>query len=505
VQLFSAATTFVDKPAMFTVLTDSTPRRQAELNQTEAEQLNTIIVRESPLMMLVHDGEIILGMNPATVHFFECADPPVMVGTRIIDLVHPESYALLSARLEMIRSISETSVLEYDFTLPNGKVKSIYSHCVPIQFKNRPAYLSILQDLTETKQIHTRYKNLFDSAPLGIAVVNPEGELIKANHRMAKIFGYPSPEAFIRETATEFGQHIFANIKDHEQLCHQTFTRGEAHNDMCQSRRRDGSLFWTSISATVIKDVVYRPVSCKLFIQDITNRRLAEDEATERGRRIRTLSAEMTLAHEQERRHLAHELHDGPAQLLALVTMMLGDLAERTGQQTDFDVPLKLLREAALQLCSNISDLAPPALFAVDLAQALEKMRNDFQARHSLAVDIACQDLPELSKDAASFLFRTMRELLVNAVKHGRANWATIQVKTAGGRLTLEVEDNGQGFTPDISGDQRPGSMGLPSLGSLARDLGGSLKVDSTPGTGTRVALSLPLDTLCIAGKSTFR
>ena len=267
-------------------------------------------------------------------------------------------------------------------------------------------------------------------------------------------------------------------------------------------RRLDGSLFWTMINVKVVVDVEGNSAGYKCFVQDITVRKRAEEEAEERDRRIRAISAKLTLDHEQERRRMARDLHDGPAQQLALATMMIEDLADRLGHPGGFDMPLSLLREAAFQLRSNIVDLAPPELFAAGLAEALVRLGRDFKSRHTLAVNVACPDIPNLSREAASFLFRSVRELLMNSVKHGKALFANIEVEIQGRNLVMTVEDDGQGFSMVDSKEHGVGSMGLPDLRGLALDLGGEMSVNSVSGTGTKVILTLPLDALCVEGKS---
>ena len=370
---------------------------------------------------------------------------------------------------------------------------------MPSIFKGRPAYISIYDDLTESRSVSIRYKNLFDTVPLGIAIEDMEGNLLKVNQHMAEMFRYPSPEEMVREVMG-LGSQYYASSKDYEQLNRQAFVKGEAHNQMCQCCRRDGSLFWTSIIVRVITDVTGRSIGYKFFVQDITRHRQAEKEAEERGRRIRTLSAEMTLAHELERCNLARDLHDGPVQLLALATMTIDDLARRAGLSDVFDKPLTLLRDVALQLRSNIVDLAPPALFTGGLADALVSLAYDFRMNHSLVVEVVCTNIPNLFREGATFLFRAAREFLMNAVKHGRATRAMVRVEVQDLKLTLAVEDDGQGFFSEMPVPHRPGSMGLSDLHRLAQDLGGELGIESVPEGGARVALVIPLDAVSAVG-----
>jgi len=502
IRMFGTVTTFLDQPAMLALLYDYTDDRRNEFDLAETERFCQAIVENSPSAILVHDGRVILEANPTAARFFEFEGAEAMAGVRIVDLVHPNSRALFAFRWQNFSVGLTPPTAEISFQMRGGKRKSVRFCSMPVMFKGSAAFVSILHDLTDTRQALERYRNLFATAPLGIAMINLEGGLINPNKRMVELFGYPSSEAMTRDASSEFGQQFFARVADHRRLRRQVFCRGEAHNYMCQSRRLDGSLFWTMINVKVVVDVEGNSVGYKCFVQDITVRKRAEEEAEERDRRIRAISAKLTLDHEQERRRMARDLHDGPAQQLALATMMIEDLADRLGHPGGFDMPLSLLREAAFQLRSNIVDLAPPELFAAGLAEALVRLGRDFKSRHTLAVNVACPDIPNLSREAASFLFRSVRELLMNSVKHGKALFANIEVEIQGRNLVMTVEDDGQGFSMVDSKEHGVGSMGLPDLRGLALDLGGEMSVNSVSGTGTKVILTLPLDALCVEGKS---
>jgi PAS domain S-box-containing protein len=496
VRVCGTRTTFHDQPVILSLFQDHTEDRRYELDLAKAEQFNQIVVDNSLSCIMVHDGEVVIKCNPTFAKFIGYKTPEALVGKCLCDLVHLNSLAVLVPRWKGPIVTQKSSTAEYSFQLPGGKTKCVRSYSMPIEFKGRAAAISIFQDITETNHILVRYKNLFDTAPLGIALGNMEGRLVKANPRMAEMFGYYSPEDMVLEVL-EMGPQLYACAEDSVRLNCKAFTAGEAHNHMCQCRRRDGSLFWTTLSVRVISDPLGRRVGYKLYVQDITKRRQAEDEAEERGRRIRTLSSEMILAHEQERSNLARELHDGPVQLLALATMMIDGMAEPSGSLAGLEKPLALLREVATQLRSNITELVPPALFTRGLDEALDNLGEDFRTRYSLIVDVDCVRVPNLSKEVAAFLFRAAREFLTNAVKHGGAHWAAVKVNVVDHNLILLVEDDGQGFVPEMSGKHKPGSMGLFDLRSLARDLGGKLEMGLSYGDGARVVLLIPLDALC--------
>lgn len=224
----------------------------------------------------------------------------------------------------------------------------------------------------------------------------------------------------------------------------------------------------------------------------IENARLYRQVATERDR--------LLAIEEQVRHELARELHDGPAQLLSAIIMGLKFLKQVIERQPDRAgaelVELERMATQALRQVRDMQfDLRPVALETQGLCAAIQ-IYSERQGNDDLRLDIepATQILrfPPRIEAAA---FSIVQEAVGNAKKHARAKniWITIQQNQDA--LILSVRDDGRGFevaTIEAAYPQR-GSMGLLNMKERAEVCGGTLTIDSTPGTGTRVSLALPL------------
>ena len=464
-----------------------------------AEGLYRTLVETTPDPLIIHDAGRILYANPAAAVFMGGTSQEECIGKTVFDLLPEESHPILRERLRTIGRCPELTEAEYPLRQPGGELRHIHARSVGVVYRGQRATVTVFHDLTARKLAEAerdralaRHEDLFQSAPVGIARELPDRRLVRVNRRMAEMFGYASPAAMVDEVA-DLAERLFVEPEDYWRLRRMVEGLGEVQDFECLGRRRDGSTFWAAHSVRAVRSRGDGILGFEAFVRDVTERREAEAAVAEHARRVRVLAGELAMAGERERRAVAGSLHDGPVQLLALATLMLDELARRGRQGREFAPALGLLREASSQIRATLEDLAPPALFADNLAGTLASLGREFASRHGLQVEVSCPELPELSREGVAFLCRTAREFLVNAIKHGRAGRADIQVDLSVGCLRLAVLDNGQGFDPSRLEAEGLWSLGLPGLRSLARDLGGELSVESAPGAGARVALTLPL------------
>lgn len=226
------------------------------------------------------------------------------------------------------------------------------------------------------------------------------------------------------------------------------------------------------------------------------NERL-EQRVNERTEALQKLTAEMSLAEERERRRLAGDLHDGPIQHLAAIGIKLGlaEAAPSAGQAAaTIEEARGLLERSIRELRSLMVELSPPVLYELGFEAALEWLAEHMQNSHGIACTVQMDPEPApLGHELRVMLFQAVRELLLNVVKHARADCAKVVLLRRGERLRIVVEDNGVGFDPHQVGMKasETGGFGLFSLRERLRLLGGSVTIESE--NGARVILNIPL------------
>jgi len=211
-------------------------------------------------------------------------------------------------------------------------------------------------------------------------------------------------------------------------------------------------------------------------------RRSAEREALGLGGRLLT-------AHEDERKHLARELHDDLTQRLARLAIDAGKL-ER-GVAADASEMRKDLVRLSEDVHALSYRLHPSVLDDLGLVEAL-RAECARVARHAeLRVEVDARDMPEsLTNEASLCLFRVAQEALNNAARHAHAQAVTVQLLPRERGLQLAVSDNGNGF--DVNGPRERASLGLASMRERVRLLQGELHIESTRGRGTTVIAWVP-------------
>ena len=217
-------------------------------------------------------------------------------------------------------------------------------------------------------------------------------------------------------------------------------------------------------------------------------------ELSRQAKRLRQLAEELTRAEDRVRQQLAQDLHDGLQQILVGMQLRLKNL-----EPPDADGLARLrelLAEAMHESRGMIEELTPPLVRDADLGESLGWLTEWFERRFAFSVDTDVDpNLPDVEETVRIFIFKAVRELLFNALKHSGRNEAFVRVDpdNADGFVRVVVHDEGDGFDAASLADsvELPG-LGLFSLRERLNFTGGELKVDSIPGDGTRVTLTVP-------------
>jgi signal transduction histidine kinase len=214
---------------------------------------------------------------------------------------------------------------------------------------------------------------------------------------------------------------------------------------------------------------------------------------------LRTLAYELTLAEARERERIATGLHDDIGQVLAIVGLKLGELGEAGGAAERAAVLgelRSLVGQAARATRSATFELCSPVLQQLGLQAAIESLVPRVQARGNLKMTVA-GTLPPLGlpDQVLAVLFRVVRELVSNVVKHAQAGTVRVQLYASDQRLTLVVADDGIGFdmAQPHAGFGPEGGYGLFSAEAQIEAIGGRLDIESACSRGTRATILLPL------------
>jgi signal transduction histidine kinase len=214
-----------------------------------------------------------------------------------------------------------------------------------------------------------------------------------------------------------------------------------------------------------------------------------------RGRLLRRLFD----SQEQERAHIARDLHDGLGQDLTALMVGLRTI-EQAGDLETVRTRAGELRELAATAHGEVRRLArglrPVVLEELGLFAALERLGEDFQRTHQVKVTLEGDALPprRLEPAAEAALYRIAQESLANVARHAQARAVELVLRHEGESLLLSIRDDGRGFdAADLEALKgREGSFGLASIRERASMLGGDCSVRARPGEGTTIEIRVP-------------
>jgi signal transduction histidine kinase len=219
-----------------------------------------------------------------------------------------------------------------------------------------------------------------------------------------------------------------------------------------------------------------------------------QEQVARTGEELRSLSVRLRHAQEEERKTISRELHDEVGQKLTAMRMELGSLDRlRETGEGEFDERLKDVKDLAEQSLRIIRDIAaglrPSVLDDLGLGPALQRQAREFSRSTGIPVSADVEgQVDQLPDQHRISIYRIVQESLTNCAKHAQARKIAVSLKGNSSELVLRIEDDGIGFDPRKA---TPAGIGLIGIEERVRELGGSVLIESKPGSGTRVEVTI--------------
>jgi len=257
---------------------------------------------------------------------------------------------------------------------------------------------------------------------------------------------------------------------------------------------------WLFFTAAPLRDSEGKVTGAIETLQDITERKQVENKLLEDRIKLKSLASQLTLVEERERRRIAITLHDRISQSIVISKMKLDGLRNNFCSD-DSDKVMEevctLLGKAIADIRSLTFELSSPILHELGFEAAVVAwLTEEIEKKYGIAVEFEEDKEPKpLDDDIKAILFRDVRELLINMVKHSKATKVKVSIRRVGDRIRVGVEDDGVGFDPAgvASRAIRNGRFGLFSIRERLEELGGRLEIESEPGHGCKVVMVAPL------------
>ncbi|MBN1805384.1 MAG: PAS domain S-box protein [Sedimentisphaerales bacterium] len=416
-------------------------------------------------------------------------------------LVHPDDRELVWSRHRDRLAGKETpDRYEFRWKRKDGSICWVEIHANKIKYQGRPAIQAAYVDITERKkaeealrQSEERLKVLFESAPDAIYLNDLKGDFVDGNKATERMLGYTKAELkgknFIEAKLLSPGQARKATVNS------KMIAKGQPTGpDEFTLTRKDGSCVDVEIRTFPV-NIGDRMLSLGVA-RDISARKITERKLIEHQAQLKSLASELSLTEERERHRLATELHDQIGQVLIFSRIKLQELhASLSSEEVarPLDEVCKNLDRIIQDTRTLTFDLSSPILYELGFEAAVaEWLEEQIEKKHGIKTEFKDDGRPKpLDDDIRVLLFRNVRELLINVVKHANAQKVKVSIRRDNEQINVSVEDDGVGFNPAETTSSA--GFGIFSIRERLEQLAGHIHIESEPGRGSKITMTAPV------------
>jgi PAS domain S-box-containing protein len=393
--------------------------------------------------------------------------------------------------------------VEYRVVRPDGSIRWIWDRGFPIRDESGRFYrlAGIAEDITNRKLAEGELKKekeilekIFDNIPAMIGFFDEDGRVKLVNSEWELTMGWTLKELQEQNVDT-FAEAYPDPSYRQEVLDFVAASTGEWVD--FKTKVRDGRVIDAACAVVHLSDGTKFAIA-----QDITERKQAEEQLRATTEQLRTLSARIHSAKEEEGTRIAREIHDELGAVLSSLRWDLEDVDEVLSEPPERSQLAALrkqikamigLTDTTINTVRRIaSELRPIALDEFGIAEAIQWHAQQFQARTGIIVNCDCSlENLALNREQSTAVFRIFQEAMTNILRHAQATRVDITLKQAGVELVLTISDNGRGITE--ADKSRSQSLGLLGMRERAHLIGGKIDINGAEDKGTVVTVQVPI------------
>src|SRR3984957_3819578 len=499
---------------------DITQQKRTEKALRESEERFRAIVETTPeCVKLVSADGTLLHMNKPGLEMVGARSADEVVGKNVYDLIAPQDRARFKAFNESICR-GEQGSLQFDIIGLEGKRRHMETHAAPLRNPDETlVHLAITADISERKRAEELLRT---SEERFRALVNASSDVV---YRMSPDWSEMREldgRGFIADTGKPRNDWVNEYIHpDDQPILLRTVREAVRTKRMFELehrvRRTDGTLGWTNSRAVPLLNVNGEILEWFGAASDVTARKEAEEnfrklaqtldaevrartrELEEQSNQVRELSWRLLRSQDEERRHIARELHDSAGQTLTVLGMSLAQLVQKTGRSApELASEAEQIQETVQQLHREIRTtsylLHPPLLDENGLYSAISWFLQGLLERSGLEVqfDIS-KEFGRLPVDMELVIFRLVQECLTNIHRHSESETALIRIACESNQIALDIRDQGKGMSPARLAAIQSGrsGVGIGGMRERLRQFEGTMNIESD-GSGTPIFATIP-------------
>lgn len=500
---------------------DITQQKRTEKALRESEERFRAIVETTPeCVKLVSADGTLLHMNTPGLAMVGAHSAEEVVGKNVYDLIAPEDRERFKAFNESICRGRQGS-LQFDIVGLDGKRRHMETHAAPLRNPDETVVdLSVTADISERKQAEELLRR---SEERFRALVNASSDVVYRMSPDWSELGQLDGRGFVADTGRPRNDWLNEYIHpDDQPLVLEAIREAVRTRNPFQLehrvRRADGTLGWAYSRAVPLLNGNGEILEWFGAASDVTARKEAEEnfrklaqtldaevrartrELEEQSTRVRQLSWRLLRNQDQERRHIARELHDSVGQTLTVLDINLELFMQEAGYRSS-DVASKIeeIQKTVQQLHREIRTtsylLHPPLLDESGLYSAISLYLQGLRERSRLEVPFEMSEqFGRLPSELELVIFRLMQECLTNVHRHSESKTASIRIVRESNQISLEIKDQGKGMSPARLAEIQSGrsGVGISGMRERLRQFEGTMDIESD-GAGTRIFATIPL------------
>ncbi len=356
------------------------------------------------------------------------------------------------------------------------------------------------RDTTEhvLRESETRYRQLVEHARAGILEFDFQtNRIISVNDSLLGISGYSKEEMLSMnpmDLMTEESKKIFAR-----RFSQRLEGKNVSPESAYQFVSKNGQTKWVLLNTNITyqEDLLRK---AEVILTDITHLKEIENKLVGYQSKLRQLSIQLSKTEEIQRRQLASQLHESVSQELFAAQLKLNAF-EKSLDDPKHASQLDEIKDQIVKSIKEIRgityDLSPPVLYDLGLREAVESLAKSIESKNRLVVKTRFYgSLEYLDEEIKLTVYRVIKEIIQNAIKHAWASNVAINIDNSNNQLSIDVSDNGIGFDAGSlsEGHYEDKGFGLFDIMEKINHLSGRLTIHSAPGSGTRINLVVPLN-----------
>ena len=481
---------------------DITERIKAENAIRTSEETRRLIMNSALDAIITMNKEgLVTGWNPEAEKIFGWKADEI-IGKTLKDTIIPHKYREqhkkgLDHYMKSDKGTALNRLIEITALDRSGKEFPIELSIVPIRQGTNEFFCGFLRDITERKMAEDKIRKekelsdcIINSLPGVFYLYDETGSFLRWNKNFEVISGYSSSEMSQRHPLDFFDSDEKELLK--EKIRH-VFEKGmaevEAHF-FTKSKERIPYYFngWR---------IIFEGKPCLIGVGiDISDRKQAEEKLKQSYEDIRRLASHLEQIREEERIHIAREIHDELGQQLTVLKMDISWLNKKLDKK---DLQLQKKVTELLDVVDNTvktvrrisTELRPSILDDLGLLAALEWQCHEFEKRSGIKTSfLSNTEQLKLSSEIATGLFRVFQESVTNVARHADATKMNVTLNSNHGNLLLIIKDNGKGFL--TAGIENKKTLGILGMRERVLLMGGEFKIISVPGNGTEIQVWVP-------------